>query len=169
MHAATMHQSAARFQPMPFRQPVSYRLKMSAETGPDGFIHHPSDFPIQARRLWFESLRRERGHAGSRLGLSYTSEKFIRPGTFVELQIPLRGETQKFRGEIVLVRDTGFGYEIGVWLETDADAARARIVEQICHIESYLNQKRSQEGRPISRQGAAQEWITKFAASFPVF
>jgi hypothetical protein len=146
-----------------------HALKAAAERGSDGFIRHPVDFPIQVRRLWFNGRSSERPRGGSRLGLCFDSEDFVRPGSLVELSIPLRGDVQKFRGEVVLVRETGFGYEIGVWLQNESDAARARIVEQICHIETYLREKREREGRQLSRERAAREWIAKFAASFPVF
>ncbi len=146
-----------------------YHPNGQLEYGPRGFVHHPSDHPIRYRRVlnWRkpQTSMQERG----KLGLCFESNKFVSPGSDVELTIPLRGELQKFRGEVVLVRDIGFGYEIGVWLHTKEDAARVRIVEQICHIECYLKEKQEREGRMVSRENAAHEWITKFAASFPVF
>ena len=41
------------------------------------------------------------------------------------------------------------------------------IVEQICHIEAYLPHKRYREGPFISRERVTEEWISRFAATFP--
>ena len=146
-----------------------YHPNGQLEYGPRGFIHHPADHPVRCRRVLNWRRAQTGQQARSKLGLCFESTKFVSPGSAVELTIPLRGELQKFRGEVVLVRDIGFGYEIGVWLESDEDAARVRIVEQICHIECYLKEKREREGHAVIRENAAQEWIAKFAASFPVF
>lgn len=168
MRATAFDPVQSRFLPPPFHQPAADRQGPAGKTGPVAYIPHPPDFPIRVREQPPSAEGREPFHAGSRLGLSYSSERFMRPGTLVELQIEVCGKTGRFRGEVIRVRETGFRYEIGVWLESDADAARARIVEQVCHIECYLNKKR-REGCRVSRQRAAQEWIAKFAASFPVF
>jgi len=164
MRAITENPGASGFAP----QSLDRLPNGPADPGPNEFIPHPSDCPIHVRRLGFKGRRRVRPQAASKLGLTYSSKQFMPPGTFVNVQIPVRGETERFRGEIVLVRETSCGFEIGIWLESDADAARARIVEQICHIESYWSQEH-RDGRPMSRQHAAQEWISKFAASFPAF
>jgi len=40
-------------------------------------------------------------------------------------------------------------------------------VEQICHIEQYKRDMRDQEGRELTGEQAAYEWIERFAAEFP--
>ena len=60
----------------------------------------------------------------------------------MELSIPLRGDVQKFQGTVVMVREIPGGYDIGLWLATADDASRARLVEEICHLECYLQGKR---------------------------
>ncbi|MEQ8937648.1 MAG: PilZ domain-containing protein, partial [Gammaproteobacteria bacterium] len=42
-----------------------------------------------------------------------------------------------------------------------------RMVEQLCHIEHYRNEIARVEGRELSSEQAAQEWISKYAESFP--
>lgn len=56
----------------------------------------------------------------------------------MELSIPLRGVVQKPQGTVVMVRETPDGYDIGLWLASTDDASRARLVEQICHLECSL-------------------------------
>ena len=74
---------------------------------------------------------------------------------------------QKFRGKVVLVRNMGDYFEIGIWLTQAADVHRARIVEQICHIETYLRTKKHQEGPFVSNERVTEEWVSKYAAAFP--
>ena len=132
----------------------------------EGFIHHPGDFPLSWRRIKKSKYLAQDETPGN-LGLVFDSDKYIKPGTILELNITLRGETQHFVGQVILVRNLEEHFEIGVWLSTREDAARARIVEQICHIESYLKQKRHREGPFISKERVTQEWITRFASRFP--
>lgn len=134
----------------------------------EGFIHHPVDFPLSWRRIKKSKHLAEDVRPGN-LGLVFNSEKYIKPGTLLELSITLRGETQHFIGQVILVRNMEELFEIGVWFHTRDDAARVRIVEQICHIESYLKQKRHREGPFISKERVTQEWITRFASRFPSF
>jgi hypothetical protein len=132
-----------------------------------GFIHHPAGFPLEFRRLWFANRQNDSLDDGGIIGLCFESDKYIKPGTTLEVSIPLRGVIQKFRGKVVLVRWNGETCEIGMWLSSRTDAGRIRIVEQICHIEAYLKHKRHREGPFISPERVAQEWITRFASSFP--
>lgn len=151
----------------PFGDNVRARLESSSM---EGFIRHPRAFPITLRRIWFERFERK-PHRNVRydsdLGICFRSQKYIPTGAILEITIPLRGEEQKFRGKVVLVRHRGDYFEIGIWLEEKEDAHRARMVEQICHIETYLKDKHRKEGPFVSRERVAEEWISKFAGSFP--
>ena len=60
------------------------------------------------------------------------------------------------------------GYEIGIMLLNIEDAQRLRIVEQICHIQLYLNDKRFNDGPFLSKEKLTEEWINRFASNFPV-
>jgi hypothetical protein len=41
------------------------------------------------------------------------------------------------------------------------------MVEQICHIERYRNDVAQREGRQLTAEEAALEWISRYASSFP--
>ena len=139
-----------------------------------GFIYHPTGYPLECRRLWFkdknDTYLDEEGGPGS-IGLCFVSDRYIKPGTMLEISITLRNEPHKephkFCGKVVLIKSQGEHYEIGLWLANKADSARIRIVEQICHIEAYLQHKRYREGPFISRERATEEWISRFASTFP--
>ncbi|MGE0385777.1 MAG: hypothetical protein AB7Q97_13680 [Gammaproteobacteria bacterium] len=112
---------------------------------PDGFLHHPSEFPLRYRRLRWDRWWHPQS-PDAPLGLAFASPYVLDIGTRLELSIPLRGVEQRFRGEVVLVRALERGYEVGVWLDSAEDAQRARLVEQICALECTLRRKRSLRG-----------------------
>ena len=128
-----------------------------------GFIHHPPGLPILCKTIKHDAVTGEPGD----IGLCFEWDHYIKPGTLLEVEIPLRGEIQKFRGKVILVRTRDTGFEIGIWLRDKSDAARIRIVEQICHIEVYLKHKRHHEGPFVSPERVAEEWISRFASRFP--
>jgi hypothetical protein len=41
------------------------------------------------------------------------------------------------------------------------------MIEQICHIEHYRKEVKLVEGRELSSEEAADEWITRYAGDFP--
>ena len=162
------------FRRKPVRRGLSpFRLKQRIGTQPvrddqTGFIHHPAGVPIEIRRIWFDGWRRQRQQERSDIGFIFTSERYLPPGATIEVSIPLRTEFQRFRGKVVLVRHGGVGYEIGLWLPAPEEAGRLRIVEQICHIEAYLQQKKYAEGPyALNPERAAAEWIDRYAGSVP--
>ncbi|MBI2992704.1 MAG: hypothetical protein HYY48_00820 [Gammaproteobacteria bacterium] len=133
-----------------------------------GFIHHPSGFPLEFKRIWFGGRARRVEEELHDIGLLFECDRYLPPGAIIEIRIPLRSETERFRGRVVLVRHNGECHEIGLWVTCREDAARMRIVEQICHIESYLKQKKYSEGPyTINREQIAAEWIRRYADSVP--
>ena len=42
-----------------------------------------------------------------------------------------------------------------------------RMVEQVCHIEHWKKEIREKEGRELTGEQAAMEWIKKYAKDFP--
>lgn len=133
-----------------------------------GFIHHPSGFPLEVKRLWFNDAQDTGGDTTGNIGVIFESDKYIKPGTTLEITIPLRNDVEKFRGKVVLVRNFATHFEIGLWFSCRADASRARIVEQICHIESYIQEKKYREGPyALNRDRVAEEWITNNAGNVP--
>jgi len=44
---------------------------------------------------------------------------------------------------------------------------RARLMEQICHIEAYREIQRVRFGRQLTSNQAVEEWIARYASRFP--
>ena len=64
-------------------------------------------------------------------------------------------------------RRDGAGYEVGVSFLDPEDVFRARMVAQVCFIEDYRRSIARAEGRELSSEEAAGEWIAKYAHKFP--
>ena len=101
-------------------------------------------------RLW-ERLKTNLADC-SNIGFSFTNKKRQKPGDIIEVSIQSNNEISTFLGKVVLVIENDAGFEIGMMLLNEEDGPRLRIVEQICHIELYLSDKRYKEGPFLSRE-----------------
>ena len=161
----TQHQphAVAVAQPKVTDQPDDFQSDLL-----EGFIKHPKRFPLQFRRLRFWQSTKIDIEPESNTGLTFSSKEYQKPGSIIEVTIPTRKEIHHFMGKVVMVKELDDYYEIGIWLVNVADAPKLRIVEQICHIELYLNDKRYKEGPFLSQEKLTEEWISRFASGFPV-
>jgi len=60
-------------------------------------------------------------------------------------------------------QNEGGQYTVGVQFLESEEAFRVRLVEQICHIENYRREVAQGEGRELTSEEAALEWISRFA------
>ena len=128
---------------LPFSMPstIASVSAVRNDNSNNDFIPHPAQFPLRYKRrplLPWSSKKSE--PATGDVGLSFHSEKYIRAGTTLDLEIPLRGQVQRFTARVVMVREHLNGFEIGLWFSSIGDAARVRIVERICQTECYSQQ-----------------------------
>lgn len=131
------------------------------------FIRHPSDIPIQVNGGPELGTAPGRAQNVSLGGLAIEVEWCLEPGRIVELRIPSTDPPFESRGRVAWCREGERGYEMGVQFLAASDAYRARMVEQVCHIEQYRRDVLEEEGRALDGQEAASEWIRRFAAGFP--
>ncbi len=131
------------------------------------YIRHPINIPIEVTELTgrasddtFESMNLSIG------GLGFRSNKAIKDGKKVKIRIDYIESTFEAEARVVWCRE-GRGFsEIGVEFTNLQDAFAARMVEQIIYIGNYKDEIYKKEGRVISFEEAAGEWISKFAAKF---
>ena len=100
-------------------------------------------------------------------GLAFQSDRPLTRGTVIELRIPVVRPAFETRARVVWCRASEAGYDLGVEFLDPNDAFRARMVEQICHIEDYRAGVYRSEGRELTAEQAAIEWIGKYASNFP--
>ncbi len=131
------------------------------------FIRHPTEIPIQIRR------DRRRAAAAPALlnisfgGLAFQSQTDLELGSIVLLRIPFVRPQFSTRARVVWCSAADGAFEVGVEFLDVEDAYRGRMVEQICHIEQYRREVRKSEGRRLTSEEAAAEWIAKYASAFP--
>ncbi|MDJ0740284.1 MAG: PilZ domain-containing protein, partial [Gammaproteobacteria bacterium] len=88
-------------------------------------------------------------------------------GQPLRLTIPLLGQAFEIDGCVAWCRPTSDSFEVGVRFLSPQDRFNVRMVEQLCYIEDYRQQVAREEGRSLSSEQAAEEWIERFAEHFP--
>ena len=132
------------------------------------YIRHPADIPLDFRDDGDRpASRAERLVNVSEGGLAFIAGDPLPVGRVIRIRVPLVDPRFEASGRVTWCRPQDGHYEIGIaFLDAD-EAFRARMVEQICHIEHYRRQVREAEGRVLSGEEAAREWILRFAEDFP--
>ena len=131
------------------------------------FIRHPADIPIEFSATDGEPVSRAHARDVSFGGLAFQTDHCPGKGTIIHLRIPTVSPSFETRGVVVWCQRLGERYEVGVRFLDSSEAFKARMVEQICHIEQYKRDVLQREGRKLSGGAAAREWIEKYAANFP--
>lgn len=100
-------------------------------------------------------------------GLCCNADNYIPLGTLIDITIPQVKPVYRERGVVAWCRERPGGkFEIGVSFDKEEKSFRTRMVEQVCQIEQYKQKVHDTEGRYLSSEEAAQEWIEKYAATF---
>ncbi len=135
------------------------------------YIRHPAGIPIE--------VDLSKGAAADQIpdacpaadislgGLSFRSPRALDPGALVSVRIALVSPPFESDVRIVWCREISCGYKVGAVFLNPQDQYRARMVEQVCHIENYRRRMLDNEQRRLTSEEAAMEWIAKFAAHFP--
>ncbi len=131
------------------------------------FIRHPADIPIKIIKNGNEDCYRQPLQDISIGGLRCWFNEPLAIGTEIIIIIDLVEPVLEIQGRVIWCRAVDDSYELGIEYRGEEDVYRLRMVEQICHIEHYKNEIQLREGRNISSEQAAREWIVKFADDFP--
>ena len=88
--------------------------------------------------------------------------------TVIGLRMPhLRPAFELPAVRVAWCHQEGSGCAVGVQFLEAAEAFQVRMVEQVCHIETYRRDVEQREGRQLTAEEAAEEWISRHASSFP--
>jgi hypothetical protein len=132
------------------------------------FIRHPSDVPIEIQSAPGNDYVRRCTKNVSFGGLAFSSDAAIEPETIIALRFPyLKPAFEVPAARVAWCQNDGNQYAVGVQFLNCEEAFRVRMIEQVCHIESYRRDVAQREGRELSSEEAALEWISRFASSFP--
>ena len=131
------------------------------------YIRHPADIPIEFQQDSPSLSHNETMANISQGGLAFHAHTALAVGAVIQIRIALRQPAYQARARVAWCRPNGTGFDVGVELLDSDDVFRARMVEQLCHIEHYKQMVLRTQGRRLSGQQAALEWISKFAEQFP--
>ena len=142
------------------------------------FIRHPTDIPISlvksAQSQQKDSALDSAGEDEqakllniSQGGLACTTARPFAVGEHIRASIRIRDQSYAVFVQVMWCHYDDLGYEVGLRFLNAEDAFTTRMVEQICHIEHYKREVYITEGRVLTAEQAAAEWITQFAKSFP--
>ncbi|MBK1722292.1 PilZ domain-containing protein [Thiocystis violacea] len=136
------------------------------------FLRHPSDVPISYSLREVVSSQSDYLRNIGAGGLCFTSRIPISPGTNIHIEIPIAEPVFEADGIVVWCQSseqvyTDQAYEVGVRFNGVEAEYSIRMVEQVCHIEQYRQDVLKEEGRSLTSEEAALEWIQKYAARFP--
>lgn len=138
----------------------------TSQSNARSYIRHPAHIPV--RLTVADHLpRRQQAQDISIGGLALCWPEDIERGAAVEVQIDSVHPPFDAFGRVAWHRHEGNHYLIGIEFLTQEDAFRARMVEQICHIEAYREQVLKTEKRELDSEQAAWEWLEKYAGQFP--
>ncbi|HLM68693.1 MAG TPA: PilZ domain-containing protein [Longimicrobium sp.] len=139
-----------------------------SQTNPRRFIRHTADVPIEVRAVAGSDAVMQQGTNISEGGLAFVSDACLDQEGTIEVRIPEVDPPFEAQARVVWCRPEDDGrFLVGVQFLDAKDEFRARMVEQVCTIEKYRKDVLEQEGREISSQDAAAEWIQKYAGKFP--
>lgn len=130
------------------------------------YIRHPSQIPIRYVAQGANGGEEPLKDVGAG-GLCFHARIRIPPGTHLHLEIPAHRPAFQAEGVVAWCHYAGGEFEIGVCFRGQAIEFALRMVEQICHIEQYRRDVRAGEGRWLTSEQAAEEWIARFAGDFP--
>ncbi|WP_432696188.1 PilZ domain-containing protein [Marinobacterium sp. YM272] len=134
---------------------------MTSNRNPVHYMQHPTNIALVLTPIDTSAT----GNPTLPLGLICNTDTPYASGEQIEISAPKQAPEMSIRGEIAWCRSTGAGHQVGVAFNKSDELYKIRMLEQLCHIEEYRRTHPSRN-HP-EKQGAALEWIEKFAAHFP--
>lgn len=129
------------------------------------FIRHDVDVPLEVTSMSVAGP--QHGVNVSHGGLSFEANACLNDGEIIQLRIPTVEPPFEALARVVWCKPEGDRYLVGAAFLDSTDAFQSRMVEQVCAIEGYRRMVAEKEGRTLTPQQAAAEWIEKFAGRFP--
>ena len=127
------------------------------------FRRYESDIPIEIVGEHSKSQPPQPLHNISYGGLACHSEIGFQPGALVRVRISQISAPFEGDGIVVWCDPQDDGFEIGIQFREGQEAFAARMVAQVCQIEGYKKKVLETEGRELSGDEAAIEWIAENA------
>jgi len=132
------------------------------------FIHHPSTVPVKMV-ISDEQCPILDDNDELSTGVYIQTEQSYPVNSCVNVEINVQKPAFTAKGFVRCCQRLkgNKGYQIGIVFDCPETAFAVRMIEQVCHIEEYRQKVSLTQGRELSIDSAASEWITQHAADFP--
>ncbi len=131
------------------------------------FLRHTVDVPLEVDRVGESTPVAEQGVNVSYGGLAFLSPVCPTVGEILRLRIATVEPVFEARARVAWCRPEHEKFLVGVQFLDSTAAFQSRMVQQVCSIENYRKEIQQREGRALTTQDAAAEWIAKYARRFP--
>ncbi|MDQ7076211.1 MAG: hypothetical protein Q9O24_13960 [Gammaproteobacteria bacterium] len=148
-------------QPIPPHQVQSWRSQQA------NIIQHPNNISLHCQQLDSTAHTSQTIQLCDSPQLCFNHPTALHNNTHLKLIIRIQNKTHYFQSVVTHSQAHHSGFHIQVGFESYNEAFRLRMIEQICHIETYREYVYQQQGRQLCYEGAAQEWIERYASTFP--
>lgn len=133
-------------------------------------VRHVTGIPIQVKLDYattdFEDGNEDTITNVSLGGLSFIADDRLEIAETIQVRFPVLYLDTTLSGKVIWCQKTRKGYEVGLEFDDKDEMERLKMIDQITDIEQYRRRKETIEGRQISSEQAAREWVTKYAGSF---
>jgi hypothetical protein len=147
--------------------PCASYVPVMSDDAPREYIRHTVNVPLEVNVMPGSATMHNRGVNISYGGLAFSVSECLKINDVIELRIPTVDPPFHAHARVAWCRADGDAFLVGVeFLDAD-DAFQSRMVQQVCAIENYRKDVQAKEGRALTNQEAAAEWITKYAGRFP--
>jgi len=133
------------------------------------YIQHPSSIPLEyslTNTPAEYTTEVVNGAAGG--GLSFHTTQYLPPKQWLHLSIPINKNHFEADAQVRWCQkhnDHQY-YNVGVTFSNIKQAFSMHMIEQVCYIEKYRIMIKHIEGRELSNDQAAAEWIERYAEEF---
>ena len=128
------------------------------------YIRHPANIPIEINVEKQPVITSTTSNVAVG-GLCFESCNNIDLGCRIQLNINIH-EPFEAHGVVVWCKPNNDHFEIGVQFDDEYTKYAVRMVEQVCWIEDYRRKVLENEGRKLTTDEAAAEWISQYASRF---
>ncbi|RVU30542.1 MULTISPECIES: hypothetical protein [Neptunomonas] len=133
-----------------------------------GYIRHPQQIPADVSASAAPAITSKEALADNHVGISFTTQRFYASGKHLKVCIKVSQPYFSAVGKVAwCIPEPDGSFTTGIVFDGDEIAYSARMAEQICHIEQYRRDIECNEGRKLSAEAAAAEWIVLYAHDFP--
>jgi hypothetical protein len=99
-------------------------------------------------------------------GLSFKSKVPIQKNKIIEITMPLTYPIFQVIGRVLWSRKEGDYYLVGVKFVIPVNELTIEAVEEVCDIDEYKNEVYRKDGRILSSEDAAVEWLNAYIKEF---